>query len=56
MWVRPALPANLILDWKGLPRTNTPAYYGNSQLPDVKCFITLGPVVNVIKLFTSVIY
>jgi hypothetical protein len=37
------LLANIRLDWKGLPRTNTLAYYKNSQIIAVKCFIGLAP-------------
>jgi len=38
-----ALPIDTRLGWKGLPGTNTLAYYGNSQLTSVKSFITLAP-------------
>jgi hypothetical protein len=41
------------LGWKGLLGTNTLAYYENSQIMDRKSFITLGPVVEVLKLFYS---
>jgi hypothetical protein len=37
----PALPANIRLGWKGLPRTNALAYYQKAQLRAVKSFITL---------------
>ncbi len=40
-----ALLANIRLGWKGLPETI------NAQNTDKKSFITLGPGVNVIKLF-----
>jgi hypothetical protein len=50
------LPANIRLDWKGLPQTNTLAYYENSKIRVVKCFVTLAPGVKPIKLFTSVNY
>jgi hypothetical protein len=30
------------LDWKGLPGTNTLAYYKNSYITDKKSFITLA--------------
>ena len=31
------------LGWKGLPGTNTLAYYNHLSIVDVKSFITLGP-------------
>ncbi len=34
-----ALPANIRLGWKGLPGTNTLAYYENPQITTVKSFI-----------------
>jgi hypothetical protein len=34
-----ALPANIRLDWKGLPRTNTLANYENPQITAVIIFI-----------------
>ncbi len=43
--------------WKGLPGTNTQAYYENPLITAINVFIGLalaGP--NVIKLFRSVIY
>ncbi len=39
----PALRANIRQGWKGLPGTNTLAYYDNLQIRAVKCFITLTP-------------
>ncbi len=33
-----ALPANIGLGWKGLPRTNTLAYYENLEITAVKSF------------------
>jgi len=51
-----ALATNNILGWKGLPGTETLAYYKNSYITDVKFYTTLGPGPNVIKLFTAVIY
>ncbi len=39
----PDLPANIRLYWKGLPDTNTLAYYENSQIAVVKGFITSTP-------------
>jgi hypothetical protein len=38
-----ALPANIRLGWKGLPRTNTLAYYENLQITPVKSFIVQAP-------------
>jgi hypothetical protein len=35
----PALPTNIRLGLKGLPGTNTLAYYGNPQITDVISFI-----------------
>jgi hypothetical protein len=32
---------------------NTQAYYENSKITEVKSFLTLGPVVKVIKLISS---
>jgi hypothetical protein len=46
-----ALPANIKLGCKIMPGTNTPVFYENSKITDVKRFLTLGPVVNVVKLF-----
>ncbi len=37
-----ALPTKVRLSWKGLPRANTLAYYKQSLITDLKCFITLG--------------
>ncbi len=39
----PALPTNIRLGWKGLPGTNTQAYYENQYIMDVKSFIRLAP-------------
>ncbi len=50
LWVRPgasprvehlapALPANIRLGWKGLPGTNTLAFYENLSITAVKSFI-----------------
>jgi hypothetical protein len=49
----PALLTNLRLGWRGLPGTNTLAYYKNSLIADRKSFITLASDLNVIKLFLS---
>jgi hypothetical protein len=38
-----ALPTNIRLGWKGLPWTNTLAYYSNSKIRDVKVFIIFDP-------------
>ncbi len=38
-----ALPANIKLSWKGLPGTNTLAYYENPQITTVKSFIVQAP-------------
>ncbi len=38
-----ALPANIIPDWKGLPRTNTQAYYENLEITAVESIIGLAP-------------
>ncbi len=38
-----ALPANIKLGWKGLPGTNTLAYYESSQITDVKSFYNIRP-------------
>jgi hypothetical protein len=37
-----ALPTNIRLGWKGLPGTNTLAYYENWQITAVKSFIGLA--------------
>jgi hypothetical protein len=45
---------NTRLDWKGFPGTNTLAYAVQlRQLGRKKSFITLTPVVNVLKPFLS---
>ncbi len=48
-----ALLTNIRLGWKGLPGTNSRAYYKHSSITPQKCFIkwTLGT--NLIKLFTN---
>jgi hypothetical protein len=38
-----ALPTNIRLGWKCLPRTNALAFYKNLQIMAVKSFITLTP-------------
>ncbi len=50
-----ASPRNIRLGWKGLPRTNTLAYYESVNYSR-KFFKALAPGVDVIKLFTVVIY
>ncbi len=44
-----ALPTNMRLGWKDLPRTNTLAYYENPYITVVKRFIGLAPVADVIN-------
>jgi hypothetical protein len=39
-----ALPAHIGLGWKGLPETNTLAYYDNQIITAVKKFIVQAPV------------
>ncbi len=36
-------PTNVRLGRRGLPRTNTPAYYKDSQITVVKSFVKFGP-------------
>jgi hypothetical protein len=38
-----ASPTNIRLGWKGMPGTNTLAYYKNLQITAVKSFISSGP-------------
>jgi len=38
-----ALPANIRLDWRGLPGTYTLAYYKNTQITTVKSFKVQAP-------------
>ena len=38
-----ALPANIILGWKGLPESNTLAYYENPKIKAIKSFILQAP-------------
>jgi hypothetical protein len=38
-----ALPTNTILRWKGLPGTNTLAYYGNPKITAVISFMIQTP-------------
>jgi hypothetical protein len=37
------LPTNIKLGWKGLPGTNTLAYYVHLKITGEKCFITQAP-------------
>jgi hypothetical protein len=49
-----ALPSNIRAARKNLPVTNTAAYFAAASVTDEKkSFMTLTPVVNVIKLFSS---
>jgi hypothetical protein len=48
--------ANIKLGLKGIPRTNTLAYYELSYITAVKSFMTLSPGPTVIKLIISIIY
>jgi hypothetical protein len=45
-----ALPTNIRLGWKGLPGTNTLAYYENSEITTVKSFIVKATGANVKKI------
>jgi hypothetical protein len=45
-----ALPKNIRLGWKGLPGTNTLAYYENLLITAVKSFVRLAPGVKPIIL------
>jgi hypothetical protein len=47
-----ASPTNICSCWKGLPGTNTLAYYENSQITSVKSFKVPAPGSNPMKLFT----
>jgi hypothetical protein len=47
-------PANDRPDWKVIAYTNTLAYWASSTVTKEKCFITLTPGVDVIKLFSFV--
>ncbi len=42
LWQAPASPTNIILEVKGLPSTNTLAYYKHSEITDVKGFMIFG--------------
>jgi hypothetical protein len=46
-----ALLSNIRHGWKGMLGTSTLAYYEQFKITDDKSFITLGPGVNIIKLF-----
>ncbi len=43
LWQAPALPAHIRLSWRGLPLTNTLAYYENPLITAVKSFIVQAP-------------
>jgi hypothetical protein len=51
-----ALPSNNRLGWKGLPVTNTLAFYENSKITAIKRLITLGPGDCAIKHYRFVMY
>ncbi len=40
-----ALPANISLEWKLIPLSNTPAYYDVAKITAVKSFIAQAPEV-----------
>jgi hypothetical protein len=48
-----ALPANIRLGWKGLPGTNTLAYYKNPLITAVKSFIVQAPDDTIRKLYST---
>ncbi len=48
-----ALPANIKIGWKGLLDTNTPALLRTFVNYWRKKYNNIGPVANVIKLFTA---
>ncbi len=50
----PGLSSIIRLGWKGLPGTNTPAYYKHLYIADIISFIKLAP--DVIKLFMFINY
>ncbi len=45
-----ASPTNIRLGWKGLPGTNTLAYYENLQIMAVKSFILRAPGLRLTNL------
>jgi hypothetical protein len=47
------LPATIALGWKGLPRTNTLAYYENAEMKAAIRFILRAPGQTSIKGFTK---
>ncbi len=51
-----ALSTNNCRRWKGLSVKNTLAYYENSQITDIKSFITLGSEVLFTKPFFLLTY
>jgi hypothetical protein len=50
-----ASPTSIRLDCKGLPGTNALAYYKNSQITAAKCFLGLGPGIDCLKLFGTIL-
>ncbi len=48
-------PANVRLDWKVIASTHTLTYLASSTVTKEKCFITLTPGLNLIKLFFFVV-
>jgi hypothetical protein len=42
--------SDIRLEWKGLPRTNTLAYYNHLQIMDVYFLIKLAPVQTAYKV------
>jgi hypothetical protein len=48
-----ALQANSRRDWKGLAGTNTLDYFASAVIMKKDIFITLTPIVMIIKLFSS---
>ncbi len=49
-WDLPIL-TNIRPGWKGLPGTNTLAYYEHSYVMSIKCLKTLGSVFDLITTF-----
>jgi hypothetical protein len=49
----PTLPINIRTDRKGFTETNTPAYLTPMSVGKKKVFIELTPLVNVIKLLST---
>jgi hypothetical protein len=51
-----ALPTNIRLGWKGLPGTNTLAFYEHLLITDINIFMTLGPGITAIIPFSLYLY